>query len=293
MKEAVSDDRQAYPSPELRRQPGVSLRVEGGSQLRSSVLSQVQHMTKILVGLSQDTPGEDFIQTRSLVNCISFYEKNKQYQNVSKGLYESSGDQVETTKRKELNLNKSIDKTRRRKSRSLAWKAYARKEQESCNYSYRLRKAEQRCSGLSLAIRCCLFSLSRAQPKPLLYTYFAVAQKERCFLDRVYLEAQLICSTALRRQAAVSFRSVSVTSLFSESVTSLFSASVTSFLRCVSDTSLVSEPVTSRVKLERGSASRTSDTRAYTYKNTRPYTHTHTLLAFPPHWRNFGASILL
>ena len=55
-----------------------------------------------------------------------------------------------------------------RKSSSSSWKAYARKEKESCNAQLRSPSAS--------ALR----STS---------VYFTVAQKERCFLDRVYLEA--------------------------------------------------------------------------------------------------------
>ncbi len=82
----------------------------------------------------------------------------------------------------------------RRKSSSPSWKAYARKGQESCNYSYRLSKTEQLRSGLHRPFHCCLFSLSHAKSIP----YFAKCrvQKERCFLDRLHLEAKLICSTA-------------------------------------------------------------------------------------------------
>jgi hypothetical protein len=40
------------------------------------------------------------------------------------------------------------EQARRRKNSSQSWKAYVRKGQESCNYSYRLSKAKQLRSGL-------------------------------------------------------------------------------------------------------------------------------------------------
>ena len=48
-----------------------------------------------------------------------------------------------------------------------SWKAYARKGQDSCNYSYRLSKTEQLRSGLHRPFLVVLFP-SRAQPISLL-----------------------------------------------------------------------------------------------------------------------------
>jgi hypothetical protein len=57
----------------------------------------------------------------------------------------------------------------RKRNRSTVWKDYVSKDQESCNYSYRLSKSEQLWSGISPVISLLFVSLPLAQPKP----YFA------------------------------------------------------------------------------------------------------------------------
>ena len=50
---------------------------ERDSVYAHALLSHVQHLTKILVGFILGYPWWRFIQTRNLVNCLSFSETNK------------------------------------------------------------------------------------------------------------------------------------------------------------------------------------------------------------------------
>ena len=67
-----------------------------------------------------------------------------------------------------------------------SWKAYTRKGQDSCNYSYRLSKTEQLRSGLHRPFLVVLFLFPEHNRFPA--TSLSGAQKERFFFDRVYLE---------------------------------------------------------------------------------------------------------
>ena len=66
-----------------------------------------------------------------------------------------------------------------------SWKAYARKGQDSCNYSYRLSKTEQLRSGFhrSFLVVLCSFPCTTDIPTSL------SGAEEALFLDRVHLEA--------------------------------------------------------------------------------------------------------
>jgi hypothetical protein len=74
---------------------------------------------------------------------------------------------LEPVETKAKALTKARTKSSKEEEQLASWKAYARKGQDSCNFSYRLSKTEQLRSGLHRPFLVVLFP-SRAQPISLL-----------------------------------------------------------------------------------------------------------------------------